>query len=168
MSDGIPMSVQQKMAGLAAKMGPKEMAAAGGLLAAITLYCAGTPIQKAEALEAKPYEYPEHMRKAKLQRRPSWAEKFEGTEGQGQAFATASTVLDAAAKTRLHRRPSWEGKFERHDAPVRTHDSNQHHGERAHPQLPYRPIRYTLQELEKRLALSISNIGTQQSGAATP
>ena len=69
------MSVQQRMVGLAAKIGPKEMAAAGGLLAAITLYCAGTPIQKVEALEAKPYKYPEHMRKAKLQRRPSHGRK---------------------------------------------------------------------------------------------
>ena len=170
MSDAITMSVRMQMASLAAKMGPRELGATGGLLAAVTLYWAGAPIQEVQALEKKPY--PEHVpgKTAKLHRRPSWEAKFTGSEEQGRAFATASTVFDAAAKTRLHRRPSWEGKFERHDTPtlVRTHDSNQHHGERAHPQQHYRPIRYTIQELEKRLALSINNIGTQQSGVATP
>ena len=115
------MSFQQQMAGVAAKLGPKELAAAGGLLAAVTLYWAGSPVQEVQALEKKPY--PEHVpgRTAKLQRRPSWEAKFTGTEEQGQALAAAGKAADAAAKTRLHRRPSWEGKFERHEAPARIH-----------------------------------------------
>ena len=105
MSDAITMSVRMQMASLAAKMGPRELGATGGLLAAVTLYWAGAPIQEVQALEKKPY--PEHVpgKTAKLHRRPSWEAKFTGSEEQGRAFATASTVFDAAAKTRLHRRP---------------------------------------------------------------
>lgn len=115
------MSFQQQMASIAAKMGPKELAATGGLLAAVTLYWAGSPVQEVQAVEKKPY--PEHVpgRSARLQRRPSWEAKFTGTEEQGQALATAGKAADAAAKTRLHRRPSWEGKFEGHEAPARIH-----------------------------------------------
>ena len=165
------MSFQQQMAGVAAKLGPKELAAAGGLLAAVTLYWAGSPVQEVQALEKKPY--PEHVpgRTAKLQRRPSWEAKFSGTEEQGQAMVAAGTAADAAAKTRLHRRPSWEGKFERHEAPARIHairTSIMGTHVCAHPQLHYPPTRYAIQELEKRLNQSLHNIGTPQSGAATP
>ena len=166
------MSFQQQMAGVAAKLGPKELAAAGGLLAAVTLYWAGSPVQEVQALEKKPY--PEHVpgRTAKLQRRPSWEAKFTGTEEQGQALAAAGKVADAAAKTRLHRRPSWEGKFERHEAPARIHAIRTSIMGTfmvcAHPQLCYLHTRHAIQELEKRLNQSLNNIGTPQSGAATP
>ena len=142
------MSFQQQMAGVAAKLGPKELAAAGGLLAAVTLYWAGSPVQEVQALEKKPY--PEHVpgRTAKLQRRPSWEAKFTGTEEQGQALAAAGKAADAAAKTRLHRRPSWEGKFERHEAPARIHAIRTGimwtHGVRTPaPMLPSHPLRYS-------------------------
>tara|TARA_B100000787_G_scaffold147658_1_gene118723 strand:+ start:155 stop:394 length:240 start_codon:yes stop_codon:yes gene_type:complete len=62
------------MASLAAKMGPKELAVTGGIIAAITLYsCSGGAIQEVQALEKKkicPKAAPENT--SKLQRRPSW------------------------------------------------------------------------------------------------
>lgn len=50
----------------------------------------------------------------KLKRRPSWAEKFEGSEAQSRVCAATFHAADEAfvRRSNLQRRPSWEAKFE--------------------------------------------------------
>ena len=79
------MSALARIAGAAA--------ATGGVLYAFSA-------QTAEASTAK----------KPLQRRPSWEEKFSGSQGQRDAIGEARAELDSVAKKRLERRASWESK----------------------------------------------------------
>ena len=49
---------------------------------------------------------------SRLQRRPSWATKFQAPEMSEADAKQLKSDIDAIAASRLQRRPSWEGKFQ--------------------------------------------------------